>query len=114
MASSEEKARLTALQRYAVLDAPSNASFDRITRLAARWFDAPIALLTLVGAGRQEVMSCYGLNAREAPRDVPFCTHTIRADAPMVVEDATKDERFADDPLVTGDPGMRFYAGALL
>ena len=114
MASSEEKARRTALRRYAVLDAPSNASFDRITRLAARWFDAPIALLTLVGAGRQEVMSCYGLEAREAPRDAPFYTHTIRADEPTVVEDATEDERFADDPLVTNDLGIRFYVGAPL
>ena len=97
-----------------MLDALPVAPFDRITRLAAQWFDAPIALIALVGEDRQMVTSSYGLDEGKTLRDEPFCAHTILDDDVMVVEDATADERFADEPLVTGEPGIRFYAGAPL
>jgi PAS domain S-box-containing protein len=114
MSSSDEKARRAALRRYAVLDTPPEAPFDRIARLAARWFDAPIALITFVDEGRQWVKASVGFGRDETDLDRSFCVYTIRDEGVMVVEDATQDERFADNPLVTGNPGVRFYAGAPL
>jgi PAS domain S-box-containing protein len=114
MSASDEKARVAALRRYAVLDSLPEESFDRITRLAARWFDAPIALFTLVDEDRQRVKAGVGFDKKETDLDLSFCIYTIRNDGVMVVEDATQDERFADHPLVTGAPGIRFYAGAPL
>ncbi len=114
MSSSDEKARLAALRRYAVLDTPPEAPFDRIARLAARWFDAPIALITFVDEDRQWFKASVGFGRDETDLDRSFCMYTIRDEGVMVVEDATQDERFADNPLVTGDPGIRFYAGAPL
>jgi signal transduction histidine kinase len=109
-----EDRRLAALRRYHVLDTPSEAGFDRITRLAARWLDVPIALVTLLDADRQWFKSCVGLDLQETPRDVSFCAYNLHSAEPLVVEDATQDPRFADNPLVTGPPGIRFYAGAPL
>ena len=114
MSTSDEKARLAALRRYAVLDTPPEAPFDRIARLAARLFEAPIALVTLVDEDRQWFKAGIGFGQNETDIELSFCAHTIRDEGVMVVEDATEDERFADNPLVTGEPGIRFYAGAPL
>lgn len=107
--------RLEALHRYGVLDTPPERAFDHITALAAHVFDAPIALVSLIDEDRQWHKSCVGVEQREVGLDVSFCAHAID-DAPelMVVEDATADARFADHPLVTGAPGIRFYAGGPL
>jgi len=111
-----EAARLRALEAYRVLDTAPEDCFDRLTALAADLFDAPIALVTLVDAERQWFKSHYGVTAESVPRSVAFCTHAIGlgAGATMVVEDATLDPRFAANPLVTGVPNIRFYAGAVL
>ena len=103
-----------ALRRYGALDTPPEAGFDRITTLAAHVFGAPIALVNLVAEDRQFSKSCYGVDLRNIDREISFCTHTIRSDDIMVVLDATTDPRFADNPLVTADEGIRFYAGAPL
>ena len=109
-----EEARLATLSRYEVLDTPPEAAFDRITQLASTIFKVPIVLISLVDRNRQWFKSCYGLDTRETDRSVSFCAHAIQADAVMVVPDATQDPRFALNALVTGDPSIRFYAGAPL
>jgi len=106
-----EGARLRALVGLAVLDTPAEERFDRITRLAARLFGAPIALISLIDADRQWFKSAQGLAATETPREISFCGHAILDAHAFVVEDASKDQRFADNPLVTGQPDIRFYAG---
>ena len=105
--------RLAALQRY---DTGTNAEedFDRVTRLAAQWFDVPIALVTTVGEEQQWFKSCIGLDIKSTSRASSFCAHNLHDEEVMVVEDATQDPRFAQNPLVTGAPGIRFYAGAPL
>ena len=112
----DEIARLGVLHDQAVLDTPPEARFDRITAMAAAHFKAPIALVSLVDTDRQWFKSCIGLDVRETERGWAFCDHAIRlgAHAVLVVEDATLDARFRDNPLVTGAPHIRFYAGATL
>jgi PAS domain S-box-containing protein len=99
-----------------VLDRRGDARVDRIVAMAAAHFETPIALVSLVDAERQWFKSCIGLDARETPRGWAFCRHTIQlgGHAVMLLEDATADERFVDNPLVTGPPNIRFYAGATL
>ncbi|CAM3518679.1 putative diguanylate cyclase YegE [Vibrio aerogenes CECT 7868] len=109
-----EQNRLTALRHLNVLDTPPEERFDRITRLARRLFDVPIALVSLVDENRQWFKSCFGLDAQETSRDISFCGHTILENQPFIVPDASKDLRFADNPLVTGAPHIRFYAGVPL
>ena len=113
-ANPNEQNRLAALQRYDVLDTPPEEAFDRIVDLATIIFDVPIALVSLVDRERQWFKACYGLDVRETSREVSFCAHAILSDKVMVVPDAAQDPRFRDNALVTGGPGIRFYAGAPL
>ena len=110
----DETARLRELRRYAVLDTPLEEAFDRITRLSARLLTVPVSLVTLVDEDRQWFKSAYGWDKRETPRELSFCAHAIAFEDVMVVADATADERFSANSLVTGDPRIRAYAGAPL
>jgi GAF domain-containing protein len=114
-----EVARLHVLQSYDILDSDGQeAEFEYITQEAKELFDVPIAVVSLVDMGRQWFKSIQGLDAQETPRSCSFCAHVIQrkeCSAPvMIVTDATQDVRFKDNPLVTGDLGIRFYAGAPL
>jgi diguanylate cyclase (GGDEF)-like protein/PAS domain S-box-containing protein len=111
---SKEGERIQALLRYAVLDTPPEAVFDELTEMAARLFDMPVALVSLVDADRQWFKSRVNLRVSQAPREVAFCHHAIAEDGVMVVPDASVDPRFRENPMVTGGPGVRFYAGAPL
>ncbi|WP_323750550.1 GAF domain-containing protein [Marinobacter sp.] len=111
---ANEASRLAALQATQLLDSPPEERFDRVTRLAARLFDVPICLVSLVDKDRQWFKSCYGLDATETGRDISFCGHAILGNDIFLVEDTLADERFADNPLVTGPPNIRFYAGTPL
>lgn len=109
-----EMERLRALEGYAILDTPVEPEFDDLVRLAAETFGAPIAVVNLVASERQWFKAEIGIGARELPLDVSICAHAILQNDFMVVPDTRKDERFACNPLVTADGGLRFYAGALL
>ncbi|HVU04455.1 MAG TPA: sensor domain-containing diguanylate cyclase [Polyangiaceae bacterium] len=113
-AHPREAERLAALHRYEILDTDAEIPFDRITRIAARLFDVPVALVTLVDEHRQWFKSCIGVKFRETHRDDSFCAHAILAPGPLVVADAREDPRFSDNALVRGDPFIRFYAGSPL
>lgn len=106
--------RLEALHRYEVLDTSPEEAFDRIVDLAAHLFDVSTALVCFIGEDRQWLKAACGFEARDVELNDSFCVHTVRAEETLVVEDATNDERFADSRLVTGEPGVRFYAGAPL
>jgi PAS domain S-box-containing protein len=110
----DEFERLLALSRYNALDTPPEVAYDRITRTARRVFNAPICLVTLVDGTRQFFKSKIGVDIDQTPRDQAFCAHGLLQDEALIVTDATKDPRFADNPLVTGDLHTRFYAGAQL
>jgi signal transduction histidine kinase len=109
-----EALRLETLRGYSILDTPQEAAFDDITRIAAHVCQAPIALISLVDRDRQWFKSVQGLDVRQTPIEQSVCAHAILQDGLFVVEDTAQDRRFADNPLVTGHPHMRFYAGALL
>lgn len=109
-----EAERIAVLYKFGVLDSEFEERFDRLTRIAASLFNTPISLISLVDANRQWFKSSYGLNARQTPRDISFCTHAISGNDVFIVPDAKKDNRFSDNPPVTGDPNIRFYAGAPL
>jgi PAS domain S-box-containing protein len=111
---SNETDRLNALQRYGILDTPPEQAFDDLTRLAAQICQTPTALISLVDADRQWFKSKVGLTVPETPRDVAFCAHTIEARHLLIVPDACQDDRFANNPLVTENPKIRFYVGAPL
>ncbi len=106
-----EEARLAELHGLAILDTPPEERFDRITRIASRLFGVPVALISLVDANRQWFKSCQGLAVCETPRGISFCGHAILHDEPLIIPDAQEDPRFYDNPLVTGPPHVRFYAG---
>jgi len=110
----DEHQRLSALEATQLLDTPPEERFDRVTRIASRLFSVPIALVSLVDKDRQWFKSSYGLGAKETARDISFCGHAILGSDALVVENARNDERFFDNPLVTGEPNIQFYAGAPL
>jgi phosphoribosyl 1,2-cyclic phosphodiesterase/DNA-binding response OmpR family regulator len=109
-----EDERLRALQESGLLDTAAEERFDRLTRITAALFDVPVALVTLVDRERQWFKSRTGIDAIETPRESAFCAHAILGDDVLQVPDALEDDRFADNPLVTSEPRVRFYAGAPL
>ena len=109
-----EARRLEALYRYDILDTPREAMFDDVAQLAADICGAPIGVVNLIAEGRQFFKAEVGLGVRETPLETSFCAKAILEDEFMLVPDATADPRFACNPLVTSDSGLRFYAGALL
>ncbi len=109
---SNEAEREAALRRYGILDTPPDAVLDGITQAVADMCEAPIALISLIDHTRVWFMSCIGMPVRETSRDIAFCTHAILDPGELMeVEDASLDDRFRDNPSVTGDPKIRFYAG---
>ena len=109
-----EAQRLAALRACDIVGTPREPFFDRLTSMAVSTFDVEMALISLVEKDRQWFKSTVGLDVNETPRTVSFCAHVILHDHAMVVPDAKQDERFVGNPLVTGAPDIRFYAGAPL
>lgn len=108
-----ELARLAELAAYRILDTPPEPQFDMVTELARALFATPTAAISLIDANRQWIKSGLG-DVGDAPRELTFCTHTIQQSGAFIVADATADSRFRDNPLVTRDGGIRFYAGVPL
>ena len=106
-----ESERVAELHGLYVLDTPPEERFDRLTRIAQHLFGVSMALVSLADHERQWFKSRQGLDAAQTPRNISFCSHAILVDGPFVIEDAAADPRFADNPQVTGDPHIRFYAG---
>jgi diguanylate cyclase (GGDEF)-like protein len=112
---ANEAERLAALQRYAILDTPDEAAYDDLLSIASAICGTPMGTVSLVDADRQWFKSRLGIGDQQTPRDIAFCSHTILdPDHVFEVNDAATDTRFSDSPLVTGDPNIRFYAGAPL
>lgn len=109
-----ESRRIESLRAYGILDTPIEAVFEDITRIASAVCRTPISVINLVDADRQWFKSEVGLGVRETPLETSICAHAILEHDFLEVPDTTRDARFASDPLVTGEPGLRFYAGALL
>lgn len=103
--------RLKKLNSYQILDTPSETDYDELVQLASQICNVPISLMTLVDKDRQWFKASVGLNVSETPREISFCGHAINENNLFIVEDASKDERFSDNPLVTSDPNIRFYMG---
>jgi PAS domain S-box-containing protein len=106
-----EACRLRAVNQLGLVDTAGEERFDRLTRITARLFDVPIALISLVDENRQWFKSSVGFSIRESPRDISFCAHTILTNQPLIIPDTLLDPRFHDNPLVTNFPHIRFYAG---
>jgi DNA-binding response OmpR family regulator len=111
LTSRDEEQRLAALHGLRILDTPPEERFDRITRLAASSFNVPMALISLVDRERQWFKSAHGLDVTETSRETSFCSHAVSSHEVLIVPDAFHDPRFADNPLVTEAPRIRFYAG---
>lgn len=108
---ADEANRLAALRALNLLDTAPQERFERITRVAKALADVPIAYISFVDENRQWFMSCQGLSSKETPREVAFCAHVVVLRKPLIIPDALLDSRFAENPLVTIDPRVRFYAG---
>jgi len=106
--------RLGFLRELAILDTPPESRYDEITLEAKRYFNVPVALVSLIDADRQWFKSCQGLDVSETERDISFCGHAINHDEVLYVPNTEEDLRFRTNPLVTGEPYIRFYAGAPL
>ncbi|ETX10753.1 diguanylate cyclase [Marinomonas ushuaiensis DSM 15871] len=111
---NNEEMRLNTLRSLNVLDTLPEERFDRLTRLAKRMFDVPMALVSLVDENRQWFKSSVGIDISEASRDISFCGHAILDDEIFIIPDTLKDERFSDNPFVLNSPYCRFYAGCPL
>ncbi|HEX8031270.1 MAG TPA: histidine kinase dimerization/phospho-acceptor domain-containing protein, partial [Vicinamibacterales bacterium] len=111
---ADEAGRLAALASYDILDTEQEQAYDDFTSLAAEICDTPIALISLIDSNRQWFKSALGLAREATPREESFCAHALPGKQTLIVGDATKDERFHDNPNVTGSPDVRFYAGAPL
>lgn len=111
---ADERTRLETLLSLNLLDTAPEERFDRLTRLAKRLFDVPISLVSIVDSDRQWFKSSQGLDAKQTPRDISFCGHSILGNDIFIIPNALQDERFADNPLVTDEPNIRFYAGCPL
>jgi GAF domain-containing protein len=110
----DEAQRMEAVRRYEILDTPPDGTFDRITFLASKIFQVPISTVTIVDSDRIWFKSATGLEADQIDRDPGLCASAILVDEPWIVEDAKKDPRTLENPLVLGDLGLRFYAGVPL
>jgi GAF domain-containing protein len=108
---ANETERLKALREYQILDTKSEQAYDDITTLAAHICGVPMAMISLVDEFRQWFKSKVGLEQQQTPREVAFCAHAILDNKPFIIRDASRDKRFADNALVTGEPYIRFYAG---
>lgn len=108
---ANESQRLLSLKESGLLESDNHLPYDRLTRLAKRLFDVPAAMVNLVDERSQIARSVDGPAAKTLPRNISFCGHTILSNTPLVVVDTLSDTRFVDNPLVTGNPGVRFYAG---
>lgn len=111
---AEEAVRLESLREYDVLDTPAEGSFDNITRIAQLIFGTPMAAISLIDSDRQWLKSSLGMPGQQVPRTISFCAHAIKTSSPFVVCDARLDERFCNNPLVLGEPHIRFYAAVPL
>lgn len=109
--STHEADRLGELRRLGLLDTPPEEMFDELTRFAAELCDVPMAVISLVDEHRQWFKSRVGITETETKREIAFCAHAILEQRPLIVEDALKDDRFCDNPLVAGSPNIRFYTG---
>ena len=111
---SAEEYRLAALRSYGILDTPRESDFDEVVKVASAICETPISVVNLIDRGRQWFKAEVGLGVRETPLDSSICAHAILQPGLFEVPDTTLDNRFCDNPLVLGDPHLRFYAGALL
>lgn len=107
----DEAERLAELHSLQMLDTPKEERFDRITRVTKTLFNVPIVLISLIDVNRQWFKSCIGLPVSETPRGVSFCAHALLMEDILYIPDSHLDERFSDNPLVTGEPYVRFYTG---
>jgi diguanylate cyclase (GGDEF)-like protein len=112
--SPEESKRLEVLSGYDILDTAPDAAFDRVTRLTQAAIRTPIAMISLIDEHRQWVKSSLGISIREIPRETSICAHVIGGNEPLIIRDVREDGRFQANPLVEGDPNIRFYAGVPL
>jgi len=111
---TDESSRLQALHALNILDTPPEERYDRLTRLAKRVFNVPYSTISMIDDRRQWFKSIQGLSLCQTSRDISFCAHAILFDEILYVENALKDERFHDNPVVVGEPKIRFYAGCSL